>query len=85
MQKNIARIRQLNFRFSEELHNFVKRYFEDAPTFSQQALELKLITTSAESAVVIGIYRNSEDAERVLERLQRWLAQILRFMSNVFI
>ena len=45
---------------------------------------MKLITTSAESAVVTGIYRNSEDAEKVLERLQRWLAQFSEIYEQSF-
>ena len=84
MQKNIARIGHLNFRSSGELNNFAKRYSEDAPAFSQEALELKLITTSAESVVVIGIYKNSEEAERVLERLQHWLAQFSEIYEQSF-
>ena len=84
MQKYIARIGHLNFSSAAELENFSKQYSQEAISLSREALELKLITTSDNSALLLGIYKNLEDAEIVLRRLKPWLAQFSEVYEQSF-
>ena len=84
MQGNVSRIVHLDFSSKGELEEFVKRYSKEAPPLAEEALQLTLIKTTEESLIIVAIYKDDQDAEKVRRKLGPWVQKFSEVYKQSF-
>ena len=83
MHSPIARVLHLNFKKTKECDFWLLRHEKDAKDLEKSVLQRTVIKIDDKSLIIISLFENEADADKVFKRFVDWTAEQVFFDDGV--